>query len=105
MPTTMVGDAWIQFGCLGVIAASLALGAAYRLAYTWVVRRQSAAWTMALCFVVAGSLFSAGLDLASLITSTTREFVVLGLVAAWTLRPVRPATTPGSLDARVEEAT
>jgi hypothetical protein len=97
MPATMVGDAWIQFGWLGVVAASLALGALYRLVYTWVVRRGSAAWTIALCFVVAGSVFSAGTDLASLLTSAAREFVVLGFVAAWVLRaPVRPDGTDGS---------
>ena len=97
MPATMVGDAWIQFGWLGVIAASFALGAVYRLIYTWVVRRGSAGWTIALCFVVAGSLFSAGTDLASLLTSAAREFVVLGLVAGWVLRGrVRPDRTSGA---------
>lgn len=97
MPATMVGDAWIQFGWLGVIAASFALGAVYRLVYTWVVRRGSAGWTIALCFVVAGSLFSAGTDLASLLTSAAREFVVLGLVAGWVLRGrVRPDRTSGA---------
>jgi hypothetical protein len=98
MPTTMVGDAWIQFGWLGVIAASLALGAVYRLTYTWVVRRRSAAWTIALCFVVAGSVFGTGTDLASLLTSAAREFVVLGLVAAWVLRtPVQSGGAHGSV--------
>jgi hypothetical protein len=87
MPTTMVGDAWIQFGWFGVIAASLLLGTVYRWVYTWVVRRGSAGWTIALCFVAAGSLFSGGLDLASLLTSAVREFIVLGLVATWVLRP------------------
>jgi hypothetical protein len=87
MPATTVGDEWIQFGWLGVIGASLILGAVYRLAYTWVARRRSAAWTIALCFVVAGSVFSAGLDVASLMTSAARTFVVLGLFAAWVLRP------------------
>jgi hypothetical protein len=91
-PATMVGDAWIQFGWLGVIGASLALGAFYRLAYTWVVRRHNAGWTIALCFVVATSLFSGGLDVASLLTSATREFIVLGVVAAWVLRPATPAS-------------
>jgi hypothetical protein len=88
MPATTVGDAWIQFGWLGVIVASLALGAVYRLVYTWVCRRGSAGWTIALCFVVAGSLFSGGLDLASLLTDAARQFLLLGLVAAWILRPV-----------------
>jgi hypothetical protein len=96
MPTTMVGDAWIQFGWLGVIAASLLLGAVFRLLYTWVVRRGSAGWTTALCFVAAGSLFSGGLDLASLLTSAAREFIVLGLVAAWVLRPAGPSSTTHS---------
>jgi hypothetical protein len=90
MPSTMVGDAWIQFGWLGVIAASLALGAVFRLVYTWVVRRGSAGWTIALCFVAADSLFNGGLDLASLLTSAARELIVLGLVAAWVLRPADP---------------
>jgi hypothetical protein len=86
-PATLVGDAWIQFGWLGVIFASLALGAFYRVAYTWVSRRRNAGWTIALCFVVATSLFTAGIDVASLLTSAAREFVVLGLVAAWVLGP------------------
>jgi hypothetical protein len=86
-PATMVGDAWIQFGWLGVIFASLALGAVYRVAYTWVARRRNAGWTIALCFVVATYLFSSGLDVASVLTSAAREFVVLGLFAAWVLRP------------------
>jgi hypothetical protein len=93
MPATMVGDAWIQFGWWGVIGASLILGALYRLVYTWVVRRRSAGWTVALCFVVVGSLFSGGLDLASLLTSAGREFLVLGLVAVWVLGP---AVSPGA---------
>jgi hypothetical protein len=91
----MVGDAWIQFGWWGVIGASLILGALYRLVYTWVVRRRSAGWTVALCFVVVGSLFSGGLDLASLLTSAGREFLVLGLVAVWILGP---AVSPGAAD-------
>jgi hypothetical protein len=87
MPATMVGDAWIQFGWLGVIFASLALGAVYRLVYTWVARRPHPGWTIALCFVVAGTLFSGGLDVASLVASAGRTFVVLGLFAVWALRP------------------
>jgi hypothetical protein len=87
MPATMVGDAWIQFGWLGVIGGSLALGAVYRLVYVWVARRRNQGWTLALCFVVAGSLFSAGLDLASLVTSAARVFLVLAIVASWVLRP------------------
>jgi hypothetical protein len=87
MPTTQVGDEWIQFGWLGVIIASLTLGAIYRVAYTWVSRRRNAGWTIALCFVVSTFLFSAGLDVASLLTVAMRDFVVLGLVAAWVTRP------------------
>jgi hypothetical protein len=97
MPSTMVGDAWIQFGWLGVIGAALALGAAYRLAYTWVVRRRSPAWTLALCFVVAQSVFSAGLDLASLVTSAARTFLVLGLFASWVMRPSNPSSMVADL--------
>jgi hypothetical protein len=92
MPATMVGDAWIQFGWLGVIFAAFALGAFYRWAYTWVVRRRNAGWTIALCFVVSTALFSAGLDVASLLTSATREFIVLGLFAAWVVHT--PARVP-----------
>jgi hypothetical protein len=87
MPATMVGDMWIQFGWLGIVAGSLLVGAFYRLAYIWVARRGNAAWTIALCYVVSTFLFSAGLDVASLLTAATREFLVLGLVAAWVLRP------------------
>jgi hypothetical protein len=92
MPATMVGDAWIQFGWFGIIFASFVLGAFYRWAYTWVVRRRNAGWTIALCFVVSTSLFSAGLDVASLLTSATREFIVLGLFAAWVVHT--PARLP-----------
>jgi hypothetical protein len=105
MPATMVGDAWIQFGWLGVVAASLLLGAFYRVAYTWVVRRHSAGWTVALCFVVVGSLFSGGLDLASLLTSTAREFIVLGLVAVWILGPAMASGATETSQQAAEEAT
>jgi hypothetical protein len=86
-PAGLVGDGWIQFGWLGVIFASLALGAFYRVAYAWVARRRNAGWTIALCFVVATSVSTGGLDLASVLTTAARTFVVLGLVAAWVLRP------------------
>jgi putative Mn2+ efflux pump MntP len=87
MPETMVGDMWIQFGWLGIIGASLLVGAFYRSAYTWVARRRNAGWTIALCYVVSTYLFSAGLDIASLLTAATREFLVVGVVAAWVLHP------------------
>jgi hypothetical protein len=102
MPATTVGDAWIQFGWLGVIGAALALGAFYRFAYTWVARRTNPGWTVALCFVVSTSLFGAGLDVASLLTSAVREFVVLGLFAVWVVRTPSTSSWPSPLS--VEDA-
>jgi len=92
MPATLVGDEWIQFGWLGVIFASLVVGAIYRVVYTWVARRRNAGWTIALCFVVPTFLFGAGLDVASLLTAAGREFLVVGLAAAWVLRPTTNST-------------